>query len=155
MIFVWKVKQDSIQHLPFLQVSWWDRFPPPAWACVEGRAGNWLDLVSKESLWNPWTFLIFNIDSSQCLDVRKEKRKELIGISQGASLAKCWDKLDGINTRISMFQDLVWNGVQVLFFGKHCKLKPPLQKFNGKKVREKNLSRSKVGPKKFLNHKSI
>jgi len=51
-------------------------------------------------------FLIFNINSSQCLDVRKEKRKELIGISQGASLAKCWDKLDGIkptNQHVSGF----------------------------------------------------
>ena len=51
--------------------------------------------------------------------MRIEYRKELIGISQGASLAlaKCWDKLDGINTRINMFQDLVWDGVQVLFLG--------------------------------------
>ena len=78
--------------------------------------------------------------------LKREKKRAHWNFTRG-SLAKCWDKLDGINTRISMFQDLVWNGVQVLFFGKHCKLKPPLQKFNGKKSEKKICQDLKLDPK--------
>ena len=60
-------------------------------------------------------FLIFNINSSWCFDEKRETKRAHWNFTR-ISLAKCWDKLTESNPRISIFKDLVWDGVQVVFF---------------------------------------
>ena len=88
--------------------------------------------------------------------MRKETRKELIGISQGAPTRQNVGTNLTESTHACFRQDSVWDGVQVLFLVKIVNATigvsfdgdPPLQKFNETNSEKKICQNLKLDPKK-------